>query len=450
MRIDSARETALKILFNINEKSSYTGIAINEHIKACKPDERDRAFISELVHGVVRWRERLDYVIEVFSKIRLKKLSPWIFNILRLGTYQLLFMDRVPQSAACNESVKLAGKFGHKSSSGYVNAVLRNIAANKTNIKYPDRKNSRIEYFSVFYSHPKWLVKRYLKSYDEEFIEKLLCANNEAPPFTIRTNTLRTTPGHLSEVLSKSGFECKVTGYVEEALVIDAPAGIFETEAFREGLFIVPDEGSMLVSIILDPRPGEHIIDVCAAPGGKSTHLAQLMKNKGSVTAWDIHTHRLRLIEQNSERLGTGIVKTHKQDASQLVSEYMGTADRVLIDAPCSGFGTIRRRPDIKWSRQEKDIAQLAKLQYEILDASAQYLKTGGVLVYAVCTNEPEENLRVVSRFLDRHGDFAACDFTQTLPESLQKNTCKEGYISLFPHVDGVDGFFVSKLLKKG
>jgi 16S rRNA (cytosine967-C5)-methyltransferase len=449
MRIDSARETALKILYNINEKSSYTGIAINEHIKACKPDERDRAFISELVHGVVRWRERLDYVIESFSKIRLKKLSPWIFNILRLGVYQLLFMDRVPQSASCNESVNLAKKYGHKSSTGYVNAVLRNIAINRTNIKYPDRNIEPLEFYSVFHSHPQWLVKRYLESYGGKFTEELLSANNESPSFTIRTNTLRTTPGQLAEILNKTGYECKSAGYVEEALVVDTPAGIFETDAFREGLFIVQDEGSMLVSKILDPRPGERIIDVCAAPGGKSTHIAQLMRNKGSIEAWDIHTHRLRLIQQNSERLGTVIIKTHEQDASQFVPEYRGKADRVLLDAPCSGFGTIRRRPDIKWSRQERDIAQLAKLQYEILDTSVRYLKKGGILVYATCTNEPEENLQVIDKFLDRHGDFTLCDFTQTLPECFRKDSCREGYINFFPHMDGIDGFFVSKLLKK-
>ncbi len=448
MKNNGAREDALKIIHQINEKNAYPGIAVNEYVNRFKPDERERIFVSELVYGSVRWKKRIDYIIKSFSKIRINKISPWIMNILRLGIYQIIFMDRVPESASCNESVKLAKKYGHSASSGYVNAVLRNVVRNISNMEYPDRENSPLEYFSIMYSHPEWLVKRYMELYGNDFTEKLLCANNENPPFTIRTNILKTTPDKLLGILRKSGFNCKPGNYAKEAVIVDNPAGIFETDIYREGLFQVQDESSMFAVKMLDPRQGEYIIDVCAAPGGKATYTAELMKNKGRIMAWDIHTHRLRLISNTSKRLGISIVETMQEDAMEINLNYIGKADRVMIDAPCSGLGTIRRRPDIKWSRQEKDIVQLARLQYKILDSSSQYLKNGGVLVYSTCTTEPEENEMIIQRFIDKHKDFALCELKDE--PLLMKNTIKKGNMVLFPHIHGTDGFFAAKLFKKG
>jgi len=445
---DKAREEALKIIYKINEKNAYSGITVNEYIKRFKPDYRDRMFISELVYGSVRWKKRIDHVIKSFSRVRIKKISPWIMNILRLGIYQILFMDSVPESASCNESVKLAKKYGHNASSGYVNAILRNVARNISNIEYPDRENSPVEYFSIIYSHPEWLVKRYLKLYGNDFTERLLCANNENPPFTIRANILKATPDKLLELLKKSGFNCKSGSYVKDAIVVDNPAGIFESDIYRGGFFQVQDESSMIAVKMLDPKPGEYIIDVCAAPGGKSAYAAGLMKNQGRIMAWDIHSQRLQLINNTVKRLGIDIVEIMQRDAVEIDRKNIGKADRVIVDAPCSGLGTIRRRPDIKWSRREEDIVKLAKIQYDILVSSSKYVRNGGIIVYSTCTTEPEENEMIIKRFLENNKEFAICDLKDNT-EQVLANTLKKGYIGLFPHIHGTDGFYAAKLYKK-
>lgn len=449
MKLDLPRETALKILYAIDKSGAYSNIALNKKLDNIKLSNLDKAFITELVYGTLKWKLSIDYIIEKFSSVRIKKLSPWILNILRLGVYQLIYMSKIPESAACNESVNLARRYGHSASSRYVNAVLRNIARSKEQIEYPDKNKDFSFYLSIRYSHPEWMVKNWLNRFGECFTEELLKSNNETPPLSIRVNTLKTSREELQAQLEKEGIETQRAKYIENALIINNPSSITKMEAFSKGLFQVQDESSMMVAKILDPKPGQLVIDVCSAPGGKATHIAELMQNKGQVLARDVHEHKIGLIEEAALRLGIDIINAEVFDAQQEDARLMGKADGVLVDAPCTGLGIIRRKPDIKWTRTQKDLDEIVKLQEKILNISSRYVKPGGVLVYSTCTIEPKENEELVNNFLKDNRNFELEDISGVLPKGLEKDTEKEGYIQLYPNVDDVDGFFISKLRRR-
>ncbi|NLD45687.1 MAG: transcription antitermination factor NusB, partial [Clostridiaceae bacterium] len=276
MAVDFSRETALKILYDIDKRGAYSNISINKYFSGQEFRDIDKAFITEMVYGTLKWRLTIDYIIQKFSSVKIKKLSPWILNIIRLGIYQLVFTDRIPESAACNESVQLAKRYGHSASSRYVNAVLRNVARSITGLDYPD-KSDIINYLSVKYSHPEWMVKQWVERFGEEFTEGLLISNNEIPAFSVRVNTLKTSVEELVGELSSQGFVLGRGRYVDEAVIIENPSSVLKSNAFQKGFFQVQDESSMLVGKVLDPKPGEFVVDVCSAPGGKSTHIAQIM-----------------------------------------------------------------------------------------------------------------------------------------------------------------------------
>jgi len=432
MAVDLSREIALKILYEINEKGAYSNISLNKHLEAHKLRDIDKDFITDLVYGSVKWRLTIDWIVEQFSNIKIAKISPWILNILRLGLYQMLFTDKIPESAAVNESVKLSKKYGHSGSTGYVNGILRNIARKKHEIEYPSRDKEPIKYLSVKYSHPEWLVRRWVNLYGEDFTESLLAVNNEVPDFTVRVNTLKITRENLIEALQKEGLEAFKGKYAEDAVIIRSPSSISRLESFKKGYFQVQDESSMLVGKVLDPKPGELIIDVCGAPGGKSTHIAQLMNNRGTVISRDIHEHKLKLIQDAVKRLEIDIVKTELFDATLVDESYIEKAHRVLVDAPCTGLGIIRRKPDIKWARKAADVEEIAGLQKKILAAASRYVKPGGVLVYSTCTIEPEENEEIVKWFLSLNRDFAAEDLSPFLPGGLAGKTAETDIYSYF------------------
>lgn len=449
--VDLSRETALKIVYDINENHAYSNVAVNRHLEASGLGELDRAFVTDIVYGTIRWKMTLDWIIEQFSSVKLKKISPWILNILRIGIYQLLFSDRVPDSAACNESVKLSKEYGHAASSRFVNAVLRNVSRNKGNITYPDKNSECIRHLSLKFSHPDWLVKKWVELFGEEFTESLLAANNEIPDFTVRVNTLKIGKEELIENLRQEGVEASGGRYLEEAVTIKNPTFALKTDSFKKGYFQVQDESSMLAVKILDPKPGEFVMDVCSAPGGKASHIAQLMKNTGTVLARDVHEHKIKLIDETCERLGLSAVRTELFDALVLDDKHVEKADRVLVDAPCTGFGIIRRRPDIKWARKPENIKDIVLLQRNILKTCARYVKPGGILVYSTCTINPEENEGIVQDFLGADRSFEPDDITQLLPEKLKKrsvSSASTGYVQLFPCIDGVDGFFIARMKK--
>ncbi|NLI57905.1 MAG: 16S rRNA (cytosine(967)-C(5))-methyltransferase RsmB [Clostridium sp.] len=453
MSIDAPREMAVKILYDIDKNGAYSNISLGKHLDSRNFKDIDRAFITELVYGILKWKLTIDYIISRFSRVKLKKISPWILNILRIGVYQIIFTDKVPVSAACNESVKLAKRYGHAASSKYVNGVLRNISRDKERIKYPDKKDNLSEFLSVSYSHPLWMIDEWIKRYGEEFTEELLKNNNQTPHFTIRTNTLKTSKTHLKKILEEEGFEVDYGQYMEEALIIKNPKSLQEMDAFKKGYFQVQDESSMLVASVLNPEPNDFVLDVCSAPGGKTTHLAQLMDNKGTIVARDIHEHKIQLISQAAKRLGIDIIKTEIFDATLFDEKLEEKADKVLVDAPCTGLGIIRRKPDIKWTRKKEDKNEIVKLQKKILSTSSKYVRKGGIIVYSTCTIEPEENQYVIEEFLDNNKDFYLEDAWGNLPETIKDlpkvfNEKKE-YIQLYPNKHGVDGFFIAKLKKR-
>ncbi len=448
MKLDRARETALKILYEINENGAYSNIELNRQLTGSELGELDRAFATELVYGAVKWKLTLDRLIGLYSNIRMSKLSPWILNILRLGAYQILFMSRVPVSAACNESVRLAGRYGHKASAGFVNAVLRKIAREGTGGLIPDKEADLTGYLSVKYSYPEWLVRKYAELFGAEFAEELLEAGNGTPELTIRANTLRTGARELKEQLEKEGVSAEYGRFIKEALIIRSPLPVGRLEAFKKGLFQVQDESSMLPAMAVSPGPGDTVLDACSAPGGKAVNMAQMMQNRGRVVARDIHEHKLKLIDEAASRLGTSIVETELRDAAEPDPDHEAYFDKVLLDAPCSGLGIVRRKPDIKWARESSDIGSITALQERLLQNVSRTVKPGGILVYSTCTILPEENEHMVRNFTERNGEFCEDDISPFLPPELARHA-RGGMLQVWPNRDGIDGFFIARLKRK-
>ncbi|NLK87771.1 MAG: 16S rRNA (cytosine(967)-C(5))-methyltransferase RsmB [Clostridiaceae bacterium] len=448
MKLDHARETALKILFEINEKGAYSNIELNKQLSGSELGEMDRGFITEIVYGVVKRKLTLDRLVAAHSNIRMSKLSPWILNILRLGAYQLLYMSRVPASAACNESVKLAGRYGHKASSGFVNAILRKIAREGMDNIIPDKETDLPGYLSVKHSYPSWLTQKYIELFGEEFAEALLEAGNRIPELTIRANTLRVSAEELKTQLEKEGVWAEYGRFIREALVIKSPLPVGRLDSFKKGLFQVQDESSMLPAMVLAPESGDVVLDACSAPGGKAVNMAQIMKNSGRVIARDIHEHKLRLIDEAASRLGTSIVESELYDAGIPDPTHEAYFDRVLLDAPCSGLGIVRRKPDIKWARESSDIGSIATLQGKLLQNVSKAVKPGGILVYSTCTILPEENECIVRNFIESNREFCEDDISPYLPPALAPYA-RGSMLQVYPNRDGIDGFFIARLKRK-
>lgn len=365
-----------------------------------------------------------------------------------MGTYQLIHMSKVPSSAACNESVNLAGRYGHKASAGFVNAVLRNIARNGADKAYPSKESDLTGYLTVRYSYPKWLVVKFIDLFGAEFAEGLLDAGNSTPELVLRTNTLRNSREELLTELKKEGVEAVNGKYVNEAVFLKSTVSIARLKAFKNGLFQVQDESSMLPATVLAPAPGETVLDACSAPGGKTTHLAQLMQNKGIIIARDIHEHKLKLVNDAAVRLGITIVKSELHDAALPDPQNIKVFDRVLLDAPCTGLGIVRRKPDIKWARETKDVENITALQKKLIHTVSELVKPGGVLVYSTCTILPEENNDIVEDFLKENADFEADDIAPFLPAELAQKA-KGCMLQLYPNRDGIDGFFIARIRRR-
>ena len=419
----TAREAALKALYDIEFNGAYSNMAVKGMLSheqgMSKPD---KTLFTALVYGVTDKKLTLDYYIRCFSKIKLKKLSKYILLILRMGIYQLVFMDKIPQSAAVNESVKLAKRYGHSASAGFVNGVLRSAAGNE--IEYPSEQN---EYLSVKYSFPLWLCDKWIEEFGFDFAESMMRAFEENKKITLRPNSLKITAKELAEMLSDEGIKAEVLG---NAVVTDG-FDIEHSRLYCKGYFTAQDTAAMKAAETLSPQSGEYIIDMCSAPGGKTTHIAEIMKNKGRISAFDIYEHKTELVRKNAERLGISIIDASVRDASEYDGKLKNTADRVLCDVPCSGLGIIGRKPDIKWNRSEE--TDITELQKKILENGAEYLKNGGTLVYSTCTVEKSENEEVTAEFLKTHKNF--------------EKVCEKTF---YPHTDGTDGFYICKMKKQG
>ena len=425
----SARQTAFDILNKIQRDESYSNLALDSALDRAEIDIKDKRFVSALVYGVTERRITLDYNLSLYLSQPLKKLKPQILTALRLGAYQILFMDKIPDSAAVNESVKLIKKNGAAFASGLVNAVLHKIA--KNGLKTDGS-------MSVNYSAPEWLCKMWSESYGKENAEKILEASFGAVDNTLRVNTIKTNADELCKILSEDGFKCEVNGTVENSLTVKNGGAIHKTQAYRDGLFHVQDTASQLCCKALNVQDGETVIDVCAAPGGKSFTLSELMNNTGKVVSCDVYPQRLKLIKDGAERLGLNNIETVLNDGSKFNSS-LAQADKILCDVPCSGLGVIRKKPEIRFKKSE-EVDKLMNLQYSILCVSSRYLKIGGKLVYSTCSLNPEENENIINKFLAEHEDFKS---VRVLPE-LKRYAEDTDHLTLMPHIHGCDGFFVS------
>ncbi|MCF6095840.1 16S rRNA (cytosine(967)-C(5))-methyltransferase RsmB [Thermovorax subterraneus] len=447
MKNKSPRAIAVKILTEV-EKGSYSNLALNRHLTP-EIEEEDRALITELVYGVVKYRVRLDYVLSKFSKAKISSIHPVVLNSLRVGLYQILFLDKIPDYAAVNESVDVAKSFG-KRAAGFVNGILRNVIRNKDGIDYPEPAKEPVRYLSIYYSFPEWMVRRWIELFGFDFTESLLSAFNEKPKLCVRVNELKIKKDDLKSLLNKEGVKLSSGLFLEEALYIEDGPPLTRLESFKSGYFQPQDESSMLVARVLGAKGGEKVLDVAAAPGGKTTHIAQLMKNTGRIHAWDLHPHRIELLKETCRRLGVTIVHPEVRDAKIPDTKSFEQFDKVLVDAPCSGLGVIRRKPDIKWTKKPEDVINLKREQFELLSASSKYVKPGGAIVYSTCSIEPEENEKVIEKFLQENRDFEPDDIRPFLPKALS-GELKEpyGYIQIYPNVHGMDGFFIARLVRR-
>lgn len=420
--MDINRKTAYSTLMDVETKKSFSNLALNHHMILSKPDSP--GFVRELVYGVLENKMLLDYYIDQLVKTGAASLKASDRTILRMGIYQLGYMDSVPEYAAVNESVVMAKRFCH-GRSGFINGVLRGYLKKRDELQLPDRAEDEIRYLSIKYSYEPWIVELWVDEYGVEFTEELLAAGNETPPNTIRLNWLKAKKEDLVEGLEARGFEVQQGEHSPNALYVKG-SGLLETEFYKHGLFSVQDESSMMVAEKLNPKHGETIMDVCAAPGGKTMAIAERMNNTGRIISSDVYRRKLDLIDREANRLGIRNVETRPWDATRVDSSMVGKADRVLVDAPCSGLGVVRRKPEIKYKEKSAEMDLLPRKQLAILSASAQYVKVGGTLVYSTCTVNPYENQRVVEDFVRKNSRFVIKEMVQLLPNK-----------------DGTDGFFI-------
>lgn len=436
----SPRKKAVTILMDIEKNTAYTNIEMNKLRASGQFDNTDVRFIGELVNGVVKRKITLDYVIGLHSSVKVKKISPFILNVLRIGVYQLLFMDKIPESAAVNECVKIVKKSSVGRLSSFVNAILR--AVRPEDIEAID--DSTTEGKSIKYSFPRWIVERWTSDFGNDFATNLMKSLKEKPDVHIR-RTVSVTKSEFENNLKHDGVQFSDI-MINEFPDYDYSYGIKthgsleSLGSFVNNLFYIQDPAASLAAYLAEPQPGDCIIDMCAAPGGKTIFMAELMRNQGTLIACDIYEHKLNLIKENCAKFGITAVDARLLDATIYHENLNNSADKILCDVPCTGLGILRKKPDICYSRTLEDIEILSGISRKILDNAAKYLKPGGVLIFSTCTIEKEENECVVERFLSEHKDFTYYPF----------GVSENKYMTFYPHIHGTDGFFICRLIKAG
>jgi len=439
----NVRDAALSILLAVDKNQAYSNLLLNETIKRHKIEAKDRALLTELTYGTLQHKMTLDYYLEPFIR---GSIDHWVRWLLRISLYQMQYLTRIPAHAAVNEAVEIAKRRGHRGIASTVNGILRSVLRQGvpaiTDIENP------IERLAIETSHPIWLVQRFVDNYGLEVATGMLHENNVPPMQTVRVNTTKVTVEQAIAELEAEGLTAKQSEVIPECLHLTSgqPA---RTHAFKEGHITIQDESSMIPANVLNPSPGMRVLDMCAAPGGKTTHLAEIMKNEGSILATDLHPHKLDLIDHNTERLGLDIIETAPIDGRKAPEFLQAESyDAVLVDAPCSGLGVMRRKPDIKYTKREEDLENLQTIQLALLDAATKVLKIEGKLVYSTCTVDKQENEGTVKAFLATHPEMEAIQL-ESLPTKLAEKQAN-GMLQVFPQDFGSDGFFVAAFRKKG
>ena len=441
-RKSNARDTALEVLLSVSAANAWSDGSLKRTIAKNGLDSRDAALASRIAYGVIQNRMYLDYYISLWCTQKAERLEPLIRNILRIGAYQILFMDKIPHRAAVNEAVEMTKRHGRPKAAGMVNAVLRKFVTNWLDMP-PLPHGSTADYLSLRYSHPKWLVTRLIDILGAEEAEEYLRCNNAIVPTTIQTNTMKTTPEALEKELRVTGATVMPHPWMAGCFEVSGTGDLESLSAFRQGMFTVQDAAARLVATVAAPQETDRVLDVCAAPGGKSFALAIDMGDRGDILSCDVHPHKLKLIEKGAARLGLKSIRTALADGRERHEAWIVQADLVVADVPCSGLGIIRKKPDIRY-KNPKELAKLPQEQRAILENAASYVRPGGILLYSTCTVLPEENQEVVTWFLKSHPEFHLSPFV--LPAPI--GGC-DGHLTLWPQRWGTDGFYICRLEKQ-
>ena len=445
----NVRQIACEILHRVESQKAYADLLLDHHLRNAALKEADRALLTELTYGTLRWRAKIDAKLEPFLNRSLAKTDSFNRNLLRVTLYQLLFLDKIPAYAAVNEAVEIA-KITQPRSASFVNGVLRNFLRQKKQQENGKGVASSASNLAQEFSHPQWIVDRWLSYFGCEEAKALMLASNQKAPLAVRVNQRTTTRAELLATWRESGIVAEASIISPQGIRLPTGLSIEALSGYNEGQFQVQSEASQLVSYLVDPSPGETILDACAAPGGKATHLAELTGDHGKIIAIDTSARGVERIAQNARRLRLTSVQPIRADASESLTDNLaGPYDRILIDAPCSGLGTLRSHPEIKWQRDNHDIARLAALQARILQSTASYLKTGGVLVYSTCTLTVDENQQVIGKFLRQNNLFELTDAARYLPESA-RHMVRDEFFQALPQRDDTDGFFAARMRKVG
>ena len=446
-----ARSCTVKILCRCERTDSYLDKLIDAEIRRDVLNDFDKSLLNEMSHGVIRWKRRLDWFLNGFYRGQYEKCLPEVKNALRVALYQILFLNKIPYSAAVNEAVEFVKKIHGDKHAAVVNGLLRTIIRTLDNLVWPTREIDEVNYLGIIQSHPNWMVRRWINRFTFDEAEKLCEANNRRPFLSLRANKLKITPDELINHLKSRKINFRVSDYLDNYMSIKIMSKIYADEFFKKGYFSVQDVSAGFMAYLVDPKEDEFILDACAAPGGKTSQMAELMNNKGKILALDKYLSRVERMEENLNRLEITNTETLHDDINNpesqaLKEDLIGKFDKILLDVPCSGLGVLSKKPDIKWKRELEDIKKLSLLQMEILENSVKYLKPNGVIVYSTCTTEEEENSGIINEFLSRHPEFEVDNAKNYVSEKVVN---EDGFVETFPHIHGIDGAFGARLVRK-
>ena len=442
-----ARSLAVKILTRVERTDAYLDKLIDFEIRTELLNDYDKSLLNEICHGVIRWMRRLDWFLNGFYRGNWEKCTPEIKNTLRVALYQILFLNKIPDFAAVNEAVEFVKRISTQKHADVVNGLLRTIIRTKNDLVYPTREIDEVKYLGIMQSHPNWMVKRWIDRFGFDDASLLAESNNKRPILTLRVNTLKTSKEDVFKRFDERSIVYRTCRYIDYFVTLRLMSKIYLDEDFKDGKYTVQDESAGLPAVLLKPVENDTILDMCAAPGGKSTHIAQLLGGKGKVYSVDKFEAKIKMMKQNAERLGITNIEFIQDDASDLQDERVKDLkfDKILLDAPCSGLGVLSKKPEIRWKREFEDILALNEIQRNLLNSAVKYLKPGGVIVYSTCSTEKEENMDIVNDFLEKNPDFKIDNASQYVKAELVN---AEGCIETFPHRHNIDGSFAARLIR--